>query len=206
VRRFPERRFVDGRWLCDERIIVDLLGVGKAGAQRKVDDLLAGGCRPATVIVAGFAGALRAELKVGDVIAVSEIADSNGNRWPTSWPPRRTGRLFTSDRMIGDPAEKLALGVQHQADVVDMESSAVAAACAKFSMPYGCVRAVSDDVGKPLSQRLMGLVESGRVSKWQLAKLLLGSPRSIIDLLRLAADTRRAAERLAEELHRLLGA
>ena len=84
----------------------------------------------------------------------------------------------------------------HEADVVDMESSAVAAACARHGVNLGCVRVVSDDVSKPLSRRLMGLVEAGRVSKCQLTKTLLLSPPMVIELLRLAGDTRRAADRL----------
>jgi adenosylhomocysteine nucleosidase len=206
VRRFADRKQIaKTRWLCGQgRILVELLGVGKAGAKQKLETLIASGIEPARTIVAGFAGALRTNLHIGDVIAVSEIVDESGGRWTTAWPAERSGRLFTSERMIGDPSEKLALGFQHSADIVDMESSAIAEVCQRHSIPFGCVRVVSDDVLRPLSQQLMGLVESSRVSIGRCFLEVLRSPRFAIELLRLAKATALAADRLALKIDELV--
>src|SRR5204863_5107951 len=83
LRLFPDRRRIEaGRWLCDDgRIHVKLLGIGKANARRKLEELLRNIVKPQRIIVAGFAGALRADLHVGDVFGVSEIVDEHGGRW-----------------------------------------------------------------------------------------------------------------------------
>jgi adenosylhomocysteine nucleosidase len=193
------------QWLCDGRILVEMLGVGKNGARRRAQSLCASGCRPERIVVAGFAGALREGLAVGDVLAVADIVDESGNQWATGWPQQRSGRLLTCASMIGDPDLKRNLGLRHRADIVDMESSAIAEICTTHGIPFGCVRVVSDDVSKPLSQRLMGLVESGRVSIWRVLKEVMCSPHTIIELIRLAKQTRQAAERLAERLRREIG-
>ena len=201
VSTFPVRHALSPvQWLCDGRILVEILGVGKAGARRRALSLCASGCRPERIIVAGFAGALREGLTVGDVMAVADIVDESGNQWAPAWPNQRSGRLLTCERMIGDPQQKRELGLKHQANIVDMESSAVAEVCAKHGIPFGCIRVVSDDITQPLSQRLLKLVESGRVSPWRVIKEVVRSPRSIIELLRLAKQTRVAAERLALRL------
>lgn len=204
LRLYPKHRSIaPDRWLCDERILVTMLGVGLESTRKIVESLLSTS-KPERIIVAGFAGALRSGLAVGDVLAVNSIVDEANGEWLTSWPENRGGRLFTSTRMIGDPAEKLALGEKLGADIVDMESSAVAELCQRHGVPFGCVRVVSDDVTKPLSRRLMGLVESGRVSirrvLWEVAR----SPRLGVELIRLAKQTRLAADRLAQKLHSLL--
>jgi adenosylhomocysteine nucleosidase len=102
--------------------------------------------------------------------------------------------------MIGEPGLKSELGLKHQADVVDMESAAVAEICRQEGISFGCVRVISDDSNRHLSQRLMTSVESGKVSIPQVVKQLFRSPRLIVELIRLAKHTRHAAQRLAERM------
>ena len=199
------RAISSDRWLCDKgRLLVEIVGVGKPSARSNVEALLATGCRPQQIIVAGFAGALRGGLAVGDVIVAAEVVDESGGRWPTTWPDERNGRVLTTDRMIGEPALKTELGIKHAADIVEMESSAVAEVCVRHGIPFGCVRVVSDDVSKPLSKRLMGLVESGRVRIIRVLWEVLRSPGMGIELVRLAKQTRMAAEKLTARLNALL--
>ncbi len=100
-----------------------------------------------TFISVGFAGALEPDYKVGDVfIAQRVIADgveySGGlPRCPGGSCLR--GTLLTMDRVVQSTEEKrrlAALGAQ----VVDMEAAAVASVAAERSLPFYCVRAVSD--------------------------------------------------------------
>jgi adenosylhomocysteine nucleosidase len=200
------------RWLCKPSLLVEMLGVGKSAARAGVEAILAGGARPQKIIVAGFAGALRAGLPLAHVIVASEIVDEHGGRWEARWPEHchaedlnaRRGRVLTCDQMIGEPVLKIGLGRKHDADCVEMESAAVAEVCQRHGIPFGCVRVVSDDVNKPLSKRLMGLVESGRVSIRQVLWEVLRSPKMGIELIRLAKHTRRAADGLARKLHEML--
>jgi adenosylhomocysteine nucleosidase len=117
----------------------------------------------------------------------------------------RMCRILTTDRLISDPIEKKRLGERHQADVVDMESAAVAEVCARAGIPFLAVRAVSDTVETRLSSELVNLLSGGRVSSWKAAAAILRRPRLLGEFLRLARDTRRASQNLATVLVRLLG-
>jgi hypothetical protein len=112
--------------------------------------------------------------------------------------------VLTVPRLVGDPTEKRRLGEEHGAAVADMESAAVARACQAKGVPFGCVRAVSDEVDTPLSPRLVSLLAGGRVSALRLLGAVLRSPSLLGSLWRLGRDTRHAGERLALALGELL--
>ncbi len=170
--------------------------------------------RPQMVLSVGFSGALQDSYRVGDVILATEVADGDGNCWPANWPnrelpstrrlPLHFGRLLTMPRLIGDPAEKLSLGQQHQAAAVDMETAVVARLCSERGVPFGCIRAVSDDLHTSLSPRLVSLLDDGRVSASRLLAAVVRRPRLVGELWRLARHTRLAAEQLGKALAELL--
>jgi adenosylhomocysteine nucleosidase len=166
--------------------------------------------RPRFVVSAGFSGALQEGIRVGDVVVATEVADTEGGRWPATWPspdypwPGRRGRVLTVRRLVGDPEEKRALGREHAATAVDMEAAAAARVCALSSIPFGCIRAISDDVHTRLSPRLVSLLFAGRVSAPRVLAALARSPRLAGELWRLARQTRLAARQLAVALGELL--
>ena len=79
--------------------------------------------RPKCVISAGFAGALREEQRVGDIILATEVRTASGESWPTTWPGElppgewqpalHRGRLVCADQLIG--ARNNAGWVEHEA-------------------------------------------------------------------------------------------
>lgn len=169
--------------------------------------------RPSCVISAGFSGALREDLAVGDVILATEVTDCEGRHWQVSWPgefaPRiepslHRGRLLCVPRVIADPPEKRTLGQKFQALAADMETAVVARLCSDQQVPFGCLRAISDDVRRTLSPALVTLVKDGRISPWRLLAALAASPSLVVELWRLARHTRLAAESLSQALSRLL--
>jgi adenosylhomocysteine nucleosidase len=170
--------------------------------------------RPKVVLSAGFAGALHEDYRVGDVILATEVVDPLGNRWPTTWPgdlpagewqPRlHRGRLLTVPGLVGKPADKQALGKRHEAVAADMESAAVARQCAAQGIPFGCVRAISDDVATRLSDQLVGLLAGPHIAAGGLLRTLVTSPSVAPELIRLAGNTRHAARQLAKALGELL--
>jgi adenosylhomocysteine nucleosidase len=188
--------------------VVAIAGVGQRPARRAADWLLARPARPGVLIAAGFAGALQPDLPPGSVVVPSEVADGQGGSWPAAWPvgevPWARGRVLTCPGLITSPQEKQALGVRNNAVAVDMESAAVARACAERGVAFGCVRAVSDDWATPLAPALVRVLSGGRVSPGRLALALLGRPALGGELLRLAWDTRQAARNLAGALVALL--
>jgi adenosylhomocysteine nucleosidase len=220
-RRFPgapgQARFCGP---AGQTVLVAETGVGTRRTGDFLDWLLgrpllgSGAYRPRLVLSAGFGGALDGRLRVGDLVLATEVVDAEGRCRPTTWPGAlpagvgrptlHRGRLLTAPGLLADPGEKRALGERHRALAVDMESAAVAERCTREGVPFGCLRAVSDDIHTALSPRLVSLLAGGRVAPLRLFAGLVRSPGLAGELWRLARDTHLAAERLAVALGELL--
>jgi nucleoside phosphorylase len=97
--RFPgapcRARFCGPPWLS---VLVLETGVGPDRAATAADWLLSGLAlggvpyRPRVVIAAGYAGALRPERCLGDVVLATEVLGADGGRWPATWPGELSGR------------------------------------------------------------------------------------------------------------------
>ena len=204
-------------WLT---VLVLECGVGAAAAERVGRWLLSGPVfgnvpyRPKLVLAAGFAGALTSGQHVGDLVLATEVVEPGGECWPTTWPgelppeewrpPLKRGRVLTNPELVGEPGQKRRLGDRHQALAVDMESAVLARLCRQKQVPFGCVRAISDDRDTPLSPRLIELLRHGRVAPWRLLGALVRQPGLVPELWRLAGHTRTAARQLGLGLGELL--
>ena len=167
-------------------VVVEFTGIGRAAARKTLLRLLEQFPLPGLVIAAGYCGALVPDLKVGDIVASPHI--------------------LTVDHLVGDPQEKARLAEEHGARAVDMESSAIAEACAERGIPFTAIRAVSDASVTALSPELVRLLSGGEVSIWKACLALIRRPHLLREFLRLHRDTKLAAERLADALcERLAG-
>jgi len=143
-----------------------------------------------------------------------EVVGLGGNRgsatWPGELPPREwrpslhQGRLVSAPHLVGRPEEKQALGRQHDALAVDMETATVARLCSEQGVSFGCVRAISDDVWTGLSPRLLSLLAGERVSPLRVLAALATTPGLAGELWWLARHTRQAAHQLGIALGDLL--
>jgi adenosylhomocysteine nucleosidase len=189
-----------------DRALVLETGIGAARAAAAVRWVLES-CSPRLVVAAGFAGALAPSLAVGEVILASEVVEPEDLRWRVALPAELgdllCGRLLSVPRLVTTPEEKRALARQYGALAVDMESAAVAEMCQERRVPCAVVRAISDAADAGLSPQLVTLLAGGRASPARVIAALLRRPRLVGELWRLARDTRRAARRLAQVLHRL---
>lgn len=195
-------------------------GMGETAVAAALDWVLGGPSlggmtyRPEVIVSAGFSGALVPDLRVGDLVLADEVSDWAGNQWPATWPdplsigmglpPWRRGRLLTTTSLVAVPEEKRRLGEQHRALAVDMETAAVARVCRHQGVPFGSLRVISDDGSTPLSPRLVGLLKHGRVAPTRVFAAVLAQPALVVELWRLARDTRRAARQMSLGLHKLL--
>jgi adenosylhomocysteine nucleosidase len=198
------------------RVLVVETGLGTLQAEKSLADLFEATPRqrPPFVVSAGYSGALEASLSVGDVVVGTEVIDAHGGLWSTSWPARtvheihdvvvRRGRLFCSDRVVGECDEKKRLGGQHQALAVDMESAAVARFCGRHGISFGCVRAISDRADTRLSPLLASLLCREDVSLVRVGASFVRHPSIVREVFRLARDTRIAALQLARALNHLM--
>jgi nucleoside phosphorylase len=210
-------RFCGPEWLS---VLVLETGVGPQRTEAALNWLLSNPrlgkvpCQPRVVIAAGFAGALREGLTVGDVVLAGEIVDDAGQSWAVPWPgelppgewrpPLARGRIYSSAELIATPQDKRRLGLKHGALAADMESAVVARLCHGHGVLFGCVRVISDAVDTALSPTLLQLLSRERVSLPRLASAVLTQPRLAKELWRLAKDTAQAADQLASALGEIL--
>lgn len=210
-------RFCGPSWLS---ILVLETGVGPDAVQRALDWLWSKPkldqlpYEPKLLLYAGFAGSLVEFLHVGDLVLATDIVDPAGNRWPTTWPgelpegtwqpPLRRGAILSLPNLVGNPDDKRRLGKTHDALAIDMESATFAQSCSKRGIPFGCLRAMSDDSDTPLSPELVTLLSGGQVSWWRALLALLRRPALLPEFWRLARNTRAAADQLGNALGELL--
>jgi len=153
-----------------DRLEVDFvaLGTGESIARSAAEALL-GARSPCSVLLVGIAGALAPELRIGDAVVASWLGrrsavDERQRVYPH---PSLTdtlraqlcgagvsvhlgGLLTSGNAVVCSRADKLAARTSSSALAVDMESCAVAQACADRGIRFAAVRFVSDGVDDEL--------------------------------------------------------
>lgn len=209
VRRYsgPRWSIVEGE-LAGKVVAIALTGPGRTAAARGAR-LLLDGHRPSWVLSAGFGGALTSDLTRGDSVLAAEIVDGEGGQSFTidvvvppdpGRPGHRVlpGRLVTVDRIARTVADKAALRDRTGADVVDMETFAVAELCGARDLHFLSIRVISDEAGVDLPPEVVAIM--GRTGGYQVGAALGAiwhRPSSLPDLLRLRQHANLAAARLA---------
>jgi adenosylhomocysteine nucleosidase len=206
VRKYSGPRFSVVEGECSGKLVaVVLTGTGRARAQRGAEILL-DGHRPRWIISAGFAGGLDPSLRRNDVFLPGEVVNLEGRSFAIDLaiPPGaesqglRTGRLLTVDEIVRTAAEKAELRGKFQADVVDMETSAVAALCGDRGVRFLPVRVVSDEAGTDLPPEILSIIgRSGGLRLGATMGALWKRPSSVKDLLALRQHAVEAAARLS---------
>jgi adenosylhomocysteine nucleosidase len=189
-------------------IAVAIGGAGRSAARRATDVLIAGH-RPRWIISAGFAGALNPALARNDLVLPHEVIDLEGRRFPVQQPAtlgsfRHTkGRLLTVDRLILNSDEKESLWRCHDADLVDMESSAVAELCNQKLVRFLALRVISDDAHTKLPREIATLLShTGSYRVGAAMRALWHRPSSLKDFWTLYERALEAADRLAKAVTR----
>jgi nucleoside phosphorylase len=188
-----------------------LTGMGTAAAAEATRWALAS---PADICISsGFAGGLNPELNVGRVVAARvvfraerELAVASDHQLfslAQDAGARRVNRLLTSEHLIADSGQKMALA--GEADAVEMESFVVLAEAARHGVRAVAIRCVSDAASCSLPYDF----DNARDARGQIrVKAILGKiarqPQRVPALLRFARDCRFAARELAEFLDRYL--
>ena len=206
VRKYsgPKVSVVEGE-VAGKLVAVVLAGAGRARAQRGAEVLL-DGHRPRWIVSAGFAGALDPTLRRNDLVLASGVVTLEGRRYGIDLAvPEgqglRSGRLLTVDEIVRTAAEKAELRRAHGADIVDMESSAVAALCAERGVRFLSARVVSDEAGTDLPPEVLAILgRSGGLRLGAAVGAIWKRPASVKDLLALRTHAAEAADALARFL------
>lgn len=147
--------------LAGKRVAWVVGGAGTAAAARAAS-LLVDGHRPRRLASVGFAGGLAPALPRGALVAPGRVLREGEGTLamePVACPGvAPTGSLVTVDAVVATVAAKRALGERTGADVVDMETWAVARTAAAAGIPCVSLRVVSDAAGDELPPDIARLV------------------------------------------------
>ena len=142
--------------LCGKEVVAAITGVGIKRA-RTATSLVIQQFKPSLIIYGGFGGALRPDLRVGDVIVGSSVLSlkkkENRSLYDNFSIPAVEyirGKLLTESRFINEPDEKKRLYESTDALAVDMETWGVVEAALQSKTPVASVRVISDEADELL--------------------------------------------------------
>lgn len=173
-------------------------GIGAANARAAAIGLLDAGCE--ALVSWGTAGALRPDLRSGQLVMADQVVDVHGERLipDRDWAQRVMSRLGTraevlvagvagTDRILNSAEAKQSLGAASAAAIVDMESTELARVAAERGIPLLVLRAVVDEIDMVIPGSIIAATDaSGRVNTVRLLLRLLGQPSDWLGVWRLA--------------------
>jgi nucleoside phosphorylase len=186
-----------GEKVCRQRLEKFLSATGRIrrGEQDQQFDCL---------ISAGFAGALKNDLQVGDLFLAENFStvDLNKTRASLSRLPIHIANLLTVPALIDSPRERNKLALASGAAAVDMETEYIAQACAKLGVPLLSLRVISDTPRDlfPASANVLFDIQQQRTRMLKLATYFFAHPTRVSRLVRFAKRIARARKILADAL------
>ena len=192
---------VDGVELFEmDSAVVTLSGIGKSAARRATEAVIRH-VQPELLVSAGIAGAVSPKLKAGDVVWAREVVDAEtGVRYRT----RGGDWLLVTAQAVAGPAEKREFLQRYGADVVDMESAAVASVALDHGLEFAVVKAISEeaDFVMPPLARFIG--ESGRFATGRFMGYVALRPQLWPIVSKLRANSRVASVHLSLAVKHLI--
>lgn len=142
-------------------------GIGCAAAARAARALVEH-YRPRVLVSAGLAGALRGDLKVGDLLSPSVVIDSSTEAEYRTESGR--GVLVTVTEILS-PDLKQRMAGRFQAAAADMEAAAVAQVAQQEGIAFRCIKAISDELNfemPPLNRFIdeQGQLQTAKFALW----------------------------------------
>jgi adenosylhomocysteine nucleosidase len=212
VRKYSARSHavIEGE-LAGKLVAIVLSGVGHKAARAGAEVLIAGH-RPRWLLSAGFAGALDPALRRNDLVLPDEVVGPGGGSLAIDCPVdeitgfrRPGGRLLTVDRVVVRAADKAELRRESSADLLDMETFAVAQAARERAIRFLGVRVISDDACSELPSEVARLLsQSGSYRVGAAMRAIWDRPSALKDFWTLHARALEAADRLARGIAKLL--
>lgn len=178
-----------------ETIYVVRAGYGPSSVQKTLNHFLSL-YHPDFVLCSGFAGAAVPSAHTGDIILATEVLDQTGQVMGHSHAGVleqltnvceqgnlrfQRGKLISVEAPITDPHSKAAIGAQHQALAIDMESSVLARILHQHDIPFVLTRTIYDDMDTVLPA-FDPLLEDGTISIGRVLSNLITNPRLIKNL------------------------
>ena len=193
----------------DMSIALVLSGVGQQNAEeaaKKLIDVF----EPRIVCSTGYAGGLSARLKRFDLCVPERVVrESDGHALDLSLSiPQKTSQilskltLLTVNDVAATPQQKRALYERTGAEIVDMETFAVAEICRVRKVSFFSFRVILDTVEDQIPQDIANMLGNLDKGVSRLSGMILGNiwsrPSVVLDFVSLKKRAFTAAERLAQ--------
>jgi adenosylhomocysteine nucleosidase len=137
-RDYAGRRF---RFFMNDRAVLVCGGIGPVAARRATEAVISL-YTPHEIVSVGFAGALDPSLNAGAAFVPQRVVDAGDSS--VSILGTGSGTLV-SFGFIAGKQQKESLAKAYGAQAVDMEAAAVARAAQAHGLPFGAMKAVSDE-------------------------------------------------------------
>jgi adenosylhomocysteine nucleosidase len=192
-------------------LVVLQTGVGREIAAKRLSLLLRDSIRPRLLISAGFAGALDNQLQVGDLFLAENFSDATlltDARKALADLPVRVGPLTTENVVLDSAADRSQLAQRTGAAAVDMETSAIAKACAAAGVPLLSLRAITDTPALPfpVPPHVLFNISRQKTEFMPLFLHLLPRPMAISKLVAFAKRIAHARQNLTRGLDQVFAA
>lgn len=130
-------------------LCVSHTGVGAAKCTERLGKFLRKE-KPELLITSGFCGGTSDELHPGDLILAENASNPELLKKARAVLPHAiVGKIHSADRIVDPAGDRYAIGREHGAIVVDMETETIARICAEKSIPVLALQVVSDSPGAP---------------------------------------------------------
>jgi adenosylhomocysteine nucleosidase len=198
------------------------LGVGRECA-RVAAEMTIRCYRPDLIISAGFGGSLSPDVRAGEIVVGTEIAEVTKDlgselcwqKTDVSLAIPETdhnvgnvrvhcGMLLSTEEMVLRAATKARLGKITGALAVDMETAAVARVAAAYNTRLMAVRCISDNHNENLPDEFNDFFVMGQLQPGRIISACASSPRVMLSLARLGYRANVAGTHLALYLEALM--
>lgn len=175
-------------------------GIGAEAARRATEAVIAL-YRPELLLSVGFAGALDAALKVGEIFSPSRVIDATDG----SSVEIAAGRgVLVSALTIADMEQKAKLAESYAAQAVDMEAAAVARGAQARGVRFMAVKAISDESSFAMPPLDRFVDRDGHFCRTAFAASLGTRPWLWSKVFQLARNGEKASRVLCVELDRCI--
>ena len=185
------RNFDEGEW------VAACSGAGVESAARAFAEIERDG--PINVVIStGWAGALNTRSEPGRAYDVSGVIDARtGERFHAAAP--NEGQWLVTSPIVADEREKRRLSATYGAALVDMEASAVARLAAQRSIPFYCIKGVSDQLTANLPDFNRFIGANGQFALARFILFVLLRPIYWPELIRMGENSKKAANEIARD-------
>jgi adenosylhomocysteine nucleosidase len=175
-------------------------GIGAEAARRAAEAAIAD-YQPASIISAGFAGALTPSLKAGGVVIPWQVINvADGSRFDTG---AGEGKLLSFTE-VANQEQKVKLAKAYDAEAVDMEAAAVARCAQIHGVKFLAVKAISDEANVSLP-KIGKFIADARIRMGPFLMFMAVRPWLWPGLFRLARNTAKASRALCQALQPYTG-